>query len=391
MPDPKPTELAEQLSIETDVVQGMQRHDAATGAVMPPIHPATTYARDADNQLLNAAHCYTRDENPTYDLPESMLARLEHGADALLFSSGMAAGAAVFRALAPGDHVVLPSVMYFGLRDWVHAFADTWGLTVSDYTPGDNASLQAAIRANATRLVWLETPTNPMWDITDIAASAELAHAAGALLAVDSTVATPVHTQPLTLGADIVMHSATKALNGHSDVLAGALVTREVTPLWERIATERGLGGAIPGPFEAWLLQRGMRTLFVRVQRASASANTIAHHFNGHPALNAVLYPGLSDAQGHAIARRQMRDGFGALLSFRFVGGRSAALRVIGRLQRFARATSLGGVESLVEHRASAESGASPVPDDLLRFSIGIERVEDLIADLEQALDPEKD
>ncbi|MEM7763508.1 MAG: PLP-dependent aspartate aminotransferase family protein [Pseudomonadota bacterium] len=389
MPDQKYVEQADPLSIETDVVQGMQRHDTATGAVMPAIHPATTYARDADNQLLNAAHCYTRDENPTYDLPETMLARLERGAAAMLFSSGMAAGAAVFRALKPGDHVVLPSVMYFALRDWVHAFADTWGLAVSEYTPGDNASLQSAIRANATRLVWLETPSNPMWHITDIAAAAEFSHAAGALLAVDSTVATPVHTQPLTLGADIVMHSATKALNGHSDVLAGALVTREVTKFWGRIATERGLGGAIPGPFEAWLLQRGMRTLFVRVQRASANASAIAHHFDGHRALRAVLYPGLPHAQGHAIARRQMRDGFGALLSFRFSGGRAAALRVLGRLQRFSRATSLGGVESLVEHRASAESGTSPVPDDLLRFSIGIERVEDLIADLEHALDAE--
>lgn len=374
------------VSPETQVAQGLHYMDPATGSVMPPIYPASTYARDVNHELINPAHSYSRDQNPTYDLPQAMLARLEGGADALLFSSGMAAATAVFRALRPGDHVVVPTVMYWGLRNWLLDFADTWQIGVNQYDATDETALAAAIKPGKTRLVWVETPTNPLWEVTDIAAAAKLAHAAGALLGVDSTVATPVHTRPIELGADIVMHSATKSLNGHSDVVAGALIAARHDAFWERVCKERGESGAIPGPFEAWLLQRGMRTLFVRVQRASSNALNIAQHFEHHAAITAVLYPGLPGAEGHAVACKQMQNGFGAMLSIRINGGRAQAIKVAGRLNVFTRATSLGGVESLVEHRASIEGADSPVPDDLLRLSIGIENVDDLIADLEQAL-----
>lgn len=374
------------VRVETAIAQGLHYSDPHTGAVMPPIHPATTYARDAGHELINPAHGYSRDQNPTYLLAESMLARLEGGREALLFASGMAAATAVFRALKPGDHVVVPKVMYWGLRHWAADFCNTWGIALSEFDANDDDALAAAIRPGETRLVWVETPSNPLWEITDIAAAAELAHAAGASLAVDSTVATPVHTRPLTLGADIVMHSATKSLNGHSDVLAGALVVREPDALWARIAHERGEGGAVAGPFEAWLLQRGMRTLFVRVERASANALAIARHFDGHPAVSRVLYPGLPSAPRHAVACRQMQGGFGAMLSLRVAAGEQAALAACGRCRVFTRATSLGGVESLIEHRASIEGSGTPAPPDLLRLSVGIEAVDDLIEDLEQAL-----
>ncbi len=371
--------------LETRIASGLHFADPETGAVIPPIHTATTYARGVD-YALPAGIGYTRDENPTYRLPERMLAELERGEDAMLFASGMAAATAVFRALEPGDRIVVPEVMYWGLRHWIETFSATWGLTRVTYDPATPGTLARAV-AGGARLVWLETPSNPLWDVTDIAAAAEFARNAGAILAVDSTVATPVHTQPLTLGADIVMHAATKALNGHSEVLAGALVCRERNAFWERIAAERGEGGAVCGAFEAWLLQRGMRTLFLRQRRASASALAVAEALDAHPAVERVYYPGLPNDPGHAIARRQMRDGFGSMLSFTVRGGREAALAVAGRLALFARATSLGGVESLVEHRATIEGPDSPIPDNLLRLSVGIEAPRDLVADLVAALD----
>jgi cystathionine gamma-synthase len=251
----------------------------------------------------------------------------------------------------------------------------------------DLDALGSAIRPGRTRLLWVETPANPMWEITDLAAVCALAHAAGVRVAVDNTVATPVHTRPLELGADLVVHSATKYLNGHSDVLAGAVLTAHRDPLWERIRSWRRNAGAVLGPFEAWLLQRGMRTLFLRVGRASSSALAIAGHLQGHPALRAVLYPGLASHPGHQIAARQMRGGFGGMLSIRLVGGAEQAMAVLGAVRVFKRATSLGGVESLIEHRRSQEGPSSPVPDDLLRLSIGIEAPEDLLADLDAALD----
>jgi cystathionine gamma-synthase len=251
----------------------------------------------------------------------------------------------------------------------------------------DPDAVVAAIRPGRTRLLWTETPANPMWEITDLASVCELAHAAGVRVAVDNTVATPVLTRPFEHGADLVVHSATKYLNGHGDVLAGAVLTARPDPFWERIRSWRRNAGAMPGPFEAWLLQRGMRTLFLRVQRASQTALAIATHFHGHPALTGVLYPGLPDHPGHQIAARQMTGGFGGMLSIRVTGGAAHAHAVLREVQVFKRATSLGGVESLIEHRRSSEGPSSPVPDDLLRLSVGIEAPVDLITDLETALD----
>jgi cystathionine gamma-synthase len=298
----------------------------------------------------------------------------------------MAATTAVFQSLLPGDHVLVARVLYWGVRKWLAEFALAWGLDVEFTDTTDLAAVAAAIRPGRTRLLWLETPANPMWEITDLAAVCELAHAAGVRVAVDNTVATPVHTRPFEHGADLVVHSASKYLNGHGDVLAGAVLTLRKDPFWERIRSWRRNAGAMPGPFEAWLLQRGMRTLFLRVRRSSQTALTLATYFHQHPALAAVLYPGLPDHPGHAIAARQMDGGFGGMLSIRLAGGPAAARAVLGEVRVFKRATSLGGVESLIEHRRASEGPSSPVPDDLLRISVGIESPADLIADLAAAL-----
>jgi cystathionine gamma-synthase len=372
-------------SIDTLLAHGAVAHDPATGAVAPAIHPATTYARD-EGYRLPSPRMYARDDNPTGEPAEALLAALEGGAAAMLFSSGMAAAAAVFQTLAPEDHVVAPRVMYWALRGWLVEFCGRWGVDLDLVDTHDVDALRAAVRPGRTRLVWLETPANPTWDVTDIAAAAEIARAAGARLAVDSTAATPVHTQPLALGAHLVMHSATKYLNGHSDVIAGALVTGDIDDRWLQIRLQRRTGGAILGPFEAWLVHRGMRTLAVRVRRQSASALHVARALEGHPGLAAVRYPGLASHPQHAVAARQMVDGFGGMLSLQVAGGAEAALRVASRVRLFARATSLGGVESLIEHRASVEPPDSPVPKDLLRVSIGLEDPDELVADLRAAL-----
>ena len=265
-------------------------------------------------------------------------------------------------------------------------FCDNWGLRLDLYDTADPDALGKTVDKGKTKLVWIETPCNPTWDVIDIAAAAEIAHGAGACLAVDSTIPTPVLTQPIKHGADIVMHSATKYLNGHCDVVAGALVTAKEDEFWKRICEVRTQTGAIIGSFEAWLLQRGMRTLFLRVRKACESALAIAEHFEGNANLEAVMYPGLPSHPGHEIARSQMDGGFGGMLSLRIKGGEDSALTVVKRCRVFTRATSLGGVESLIEHRYSIEGKRSPIPKDLVRLSIGIESVEDLIADLEQAL-----
>lgn len=372
--------------LETRIAQGLHYIDPLTGGVVPNVQPSTTFARDDDYQLIAREHSYARDDNPTFLGAEAMLRELEGGKDALLFSSGMAAAMAVVQTLKPGDHIVAPKVMYWGLRNWLCEFCAQWGLGIDLFDANDPNGLEKAVRPGTTRLVWIESPCNPTWDIIDIAGSARIAHDAGAKLVVDSTVSTPVLTTPLQLGADIVMHSATKYLNGHGDVVAGALITAESDANWDAIRRVRADGGAILGSFEAWLLQRGMRTLFLRVRAASISALAIARHFAGHPKLVAVLYPGLESHPGHAIACQQMSGGYGGMLSLRVRGGATAALQVARRCQVFIRATSLGGVESLIEHRYSIEGANSPIPPDLLRLSIGIEATEDLIKDLEQAL-----
>lgn len=306
----------------------------------------------------------------------------------MLLASGSAAATAVFQSLLPGDHVLVSRVLYWGVRQWLAHFGVAWGLDVEFVDTTDLAALAVAIRPGRSRLLWLETPANPLWDITDLAEAAKIAHAADMRVVADNTVATPVLTRPLALGADLVVHSATKYLNGHSDVLAGAIVTARRDPFWERIRSWRRNAGCVLGPFEAWLLQRGMRTLFLRVHRSSDVAMTIATRLEGHPALSHVLYPGLPSHNGHEIAAKQMQGGFGGMLSIRVHGGEREAMAVTANLSVFKRATSLGGVESLVEHRRSTEGASSPVPDDLLRLSIGLEAPEDLIADLEAALEP---
>ena len=369
----------------TRTVQALGQVDDATRAIVPPLHPATTFLRDPDNQY-RTGFSYARDTNPTYLPAERLLADLEGGAQALLFGSGMAAAAAVFQSLPPGSHVIAPKVMYWGLRQWLLEIGEPAGLDVEFIPNSDLEVLARTLRKGKTRLLWLETPANPTWEVTDIRAAAELAHVAGAKVCVDNTVATPVLTQPLALGADLVMHAATKYLNGHSDVVAGALVTKDDDELWQRVKRLRVLNGAILGTFEAWLLLRGMRTLFVRVEQACRNAQRIAEHFASHPQVLSVLYPSLSAHPGHAVSARQMQGGFGGMLSLRLKGGEAAAVRAAADTKLWKRATSLGGVESLIEHRASVEGPSSPVPGDLLRLSVGVEAVEDLIADLESAL-----
>lgn len=360
--------------------------DEATRAIVPPVHVSTTYLRDADGGY-SSGRVYGRPDNPSFDAPEATLNALEGGAGCLTFASGMAAASAVFQTLDPGDHVVAPQVMYWALRHWLAGPLQAAGITVSFVDAGDEAALSTAIRPGVTRLVWIETPANPTWVITDIARAAELAHQAGARLAVDNTVPTPLLTRPIEHGADLVMHSATKYLNGHSDVVAGALVTAQADAHWARIAAHRTLSGAILGPFEAWLLLRGMRTLALRVDRACQSAMSLAERLKGHPGIRAVLYPGLADHPGHDVAARQMTGGFGGMLSIRLTGDAKAAHAVAAATRLWKPATSLGGVESLIEHRASIEGEGSPAPDDLLRLSVGIEDADDLAADLIQAIE----
>ena len=372
---------------ETLNAQALRQIDAGTGGLTPAIFPSTTYLRDQDDYaLLDPGHSYGRDENPGFVVAEQVLARLEGGAEARLFSSGMSAAMAIIQSLKPGDRVVAPRIMYWGLRNWLITFCSHWGLELDLFDTTDPNALARSVKQGKTRLIWVESPSNPTWDVIDISAAADVAHEAEATLVVDSTVATPVLTQPIRHGADLVMHSATKYLNGHCDVVAGAVVTASQDDLWQRICHVRLHGGAIVGSFEAWLLQRGMRTLYLRVRKASESALAIARHFEGHPALKAVLYPGLPSHPGHEVARRQMEGGFGGMLSLRVNGDTGKALDVVKRCGVFTRATSLGGVESLIEHRYSIEGEGSPIPEDLVRLSVGIEAVEDLIADLEQAL-----
>lgn len=372
-------------SRRTLAAQALGGTDAATRAVVSPIHVATTFIRDPDNQY-RSGNIYGRPDNDTVREAEAIVAMLEGSEAALVLGSGMSAATCVFLALAPGDHVVAPKVMYWGLRNWLLTDATQWGLEVELVDTDDLAAVRTAIRPGATRLVWLETPANPLWTVTDIAAVCEIAHAAGARVAVDSTCATPVLTRPIALGADIVMHAATKYLNGHSDVVAGALAVRRADEFWDRVKRVRTMLGTILGPLEAYLLIRGMRTLHLRVAQACSSAMDLATRLQKHAAVAEVLYPGLSSHPGHAIAARQMHDGFGGMLSIRVRGGEQAAIAAAASVRLWKRATSLGGVESLVEHRASIEGAGSPCPPDLLRLSTGIEDVDDLFGDLDRAL-----
>lgn len=360
--------------------------DQASGGVVPPIQSSTTYLRDRDYKLVNPQNMYGRDHSDIVRTAESVLARLEHAEEALIFPTGMAAIAALFRTLRDGASVLLQAGIYWGTTKWVRDFSARRGISVVEIDASDSTALANACAAQKFDLVFIETPSNPWLKTVDIAAAAQAAHASGALLAVDSTAATPILSQPLDLGADIVMHSATKAINGHSDVLAGVLAARDTAmKTWIDIKADRQTAGAIIGPFEAWLLLRGMRTLALRVERMSENAMAVARHLEAHPKVESVLYPGLESHEGHAVALRQMKGGYGSLLSFLVKGGKAEALAVTGRLDLFHRATSLGGVESLVEHRFTIEPHTG-IPENLIRASVGIERVDDLIADLDRAL-----
>jgi cystathionine gamma-synthase len=380
MPADKPA-----LHPQTLAAQGMGRVAAPYRDIVPPIYVSTTYERGADG-AFPGGRTYSRADNPTYDQAEALIAALEGAAAACLFASGEAAAAAVFQSLAPGNAVLAPRNMYWALRKWLLEFAKPWGLAVEFYENASVDDLAAKARSLRPRLIWVETPANPTWDITDIAAASAIASEVGGFVAVDSTVATPLLTRPLALGAQIVMHSATKYLNGHSDVIAGALATANDDAQWQRIRYVRGAGGAVLGPLEAWLLLRGMRTLHLRLAAACANAHAIALRLHVHPKLSHVLYPGLVTHPNHAVAAKQMQGGFGAMLSLRLRDGEEAAKRFTARLRVFKRATSLGSVESLAEHRASVEGPGTLCPPDLVRLSIGVEHCDDLIRDIEQAL-----
>jgi len=360
------------------------QENEATGGVVGAIETATTFVRDAAYRLPASGDIYRRDDNATVREAETVIAALEGGSEAVLFPSGIAALAAVMR-LHDGGHVLIQRGAYYGTETLA-------GELVTDkdrlhfFDPGDLEGLAKAAQCGP-KLVFMETPSNPLLAVTSIAGAAEIVHRAGGVLVVDSTTATPVHTRPLSLGADIVMHSATKALNGHSDVLAGVLVAGATPgPVFEAAKASRARLGAMPSPFDAFLLTRGMRTLFVRVPAMSRAALHIAHMLDAHDKVEKVHYPGLSSHPGHAIAAAEMTGGFGGLLSFEVKGGTEAALAVAGRLTLIKRATSLGGVESMIEHRASVEPEHRGVPAGLLRLSVGIEAVEDLVSDLTAAL-----
>jgi cystathionine gamma-synthase len=373
----------------TRAIHAGQDPDPATGAVIVPVHLTTTYKQDGVGGL-RGGYEYSRSGNPTRTALQEALAALEQGRHGLAFASGLAAEDTLLRTVCePGSHVVLGGDAYGGTFRLISKVASRWGVEHTPADLNDVDALRAAIRPT-TRVVWCETPTNPLLNVADIALLAEVAHAAGALLVVDNTFASPYLQQPLTLGADVVVHSTTKYLGGHSDVVGGALVVGDDADLAERLAFSHNAMGAVAGPFDSWLVLRGIKTLGVRMDRHQANAARVAEFLLGSGAVTSVLYPGLPDHPGHDIAAKQM-SGFGGMLSFRLAGGEDAALRVCERARVFTLAESLGGVESLIEHparmtHASAAGSPLEVPGDLVRLSVGIEDVEDLLADLEQAL-----
>ena len=371
------------MRFETIAVHAGAEPDAATGAVAPPIHLSTTFEHGPASEDLHGYH-YIRDANPTQTRLETALAALEGGEAALVWASGMAATGAYLQSLPAGAHVVFPDDMYYANRIIARDLFPRWGLTSTAVDATDLAAVRRALTP-ATRLVWAESPSNPLMKVVDIAGLAEVAHGAGAELLVDGTFATPALQQPLALGADAVLHSTTKYLGGHSDVQGGALVFRRGGDGFRRLTELRTVLGAVASPFNSWLVLRGLRTLAVRVERQSSNALALAEAIQGHRRLAAVHYPGLSSDPGHAIAKRQMR-GFGGMLSIRVEGGRAGALAVASRVKLFLNATSLGGIESLIEHRASSEGPGSTTSEDLLRISVGLEHPQDLIDDLLQAL-----
>ena len=357
--------------------------DPATGAVAPPIHLATTFARDAELALIGDVQ-YAREGGPTHALLEAALARLDGGEAALAFASGMAAGVAILQGLESGDRIVLPDDAYYGFRVAARDFLEKWGITTEIVDMGDLSHLARALEKPA-RVVWLETPSNPLLKVVDLAGAIALAKQAGAITVVDNTFATPALQRPLALGADVTLQASTKYLGGHSDVMGGALVFARRDALATRVEHARHILGGVASPFASWLVLRGLRTLALRMERHAHNALIVARALAEHPKVAAVHYPGLPSHPGHEIAARQM-SAFGGMLSFRVRGGRDAAIAAVSRAKLFIRATSLGCVESLIEHRATSEGPGSTAPPELIRLSIGIEHPDDLIADLTQAL-----
>jgi cystathionine gamma-synthase len=372
------------MRIETLAVHAGAQVDPATGAVAPAIYPSTTFERDADGSFPHG-HIYTRSSAPNRSALEASLTALEGGAAAVAFASASAATSAVFQSLAPGDHVVAPTDAYFGTGKLLRDVFAGWGLESSFVDMTDLRAVETAVRAN-TKLLWAESPSNPLWKISDLARLGAIAHAAGARFVVDNTTATPILQSPFKHGADLILHATTKYLGGHTDVLGGALVVRERGPWLERLRLLQTSGGAVPSPFDCWLVLRGIRTLPYRVRAQSANAFVVATFLAAHPRVDAVHYPGLASHPGQDVARRQMAM-FGGMLSLQIKGGVDAAMAVAAKVRLFTRATSFGGTESLLEHRASVEGPGTTTPPNLLRVSIGLEHPDDLIEDLAQALD----
>lgn len=371
------------MRFETLCVHSGTGPDPVTGAITPPIHLSTTFERDTDGEFRRG-FIYARDLNPTRQALEQAMSVVEGGAGALAFSTGQAATAAVFQALRPGDHVVLPDSVYYGTPKLVNEMFVPWGLRATSVAMHDLSAVRAAVQ-HETRLIWVETPSNPLLTITDIEGVVAIAREVGAMVVVDNTWATPVGQRPLELGADIAMHASTKYLGGHSDVMGGVLVAREETEFFARVRTVQRTAGGISSPFDSWLVHRGIKTLPWRVRAQTANATSVTNFLASHPSVETVHYPGLASHPGHDVAARQMRL-FGGMASFQVRGGRAEALAVAAKCQVFTRATSLGGVESLIEHRASVEGPSTRAPESLLRLSIGLENADDLIEDLGRAL-----
>lgn len=379
----------DQAGFETRAIHAGQEPDPQTGAVVPPVYQVSTYAQDGVGGL-RGGYEYSRSGNPTRTALEECLASLEGGARGLAFASGLAAEDTLLRTVtAPGAHAIIGNDAYGGTYRLFAKVAEPWGV---EHTPVDLTDLdavRAAVRPGSTRIIWAETPTNPLLTVVDIAALAQIAHDAGALLVVDNTFASPYLQQPLALGADVVVHSTTKYLGGHSDVIGGGLVVSDAE-LGDRLAYHQNAMGSVPGPWDSWLVLRGIKTLGVRMDRHCANAKAIVDLLVAHPAVTEVFYPGLPGHRGHDVAARQMSD-FGGMVSFRVAGGEQEAVDICGRTRVFTLGESLGGVESLIEHpgrmtHASAAGSALEVPADLVRLSVGIESIDDLVADLKQAL-----
>jgi cystathionine gamma-synthase len=372
------------MKIETLAVHsGYGPAEDENQSLIEPITLGTTFERAADGEFKRAGRSYTRDGNPNRDAWEGTLAALEGGEAGAAFASGSAATMAVFQALAPGDHVIA-TIGYYGTTKILRTIMSQWGLTSTLLDTSDLAAVRAAVTPK-TRVIWIETPSNPRLKVTDIAAVAEMARKAGARLVCDNTVGTPVLQRPLELGADLVTHSTTKYLGGHSDVLGGAIVTRKDDELFAKIRHLQRIAGAVQSPWDSWLLHRGAKTLPLRVRRQAANAQALAEYLSKHPKVERVLYPGLTSDPGNGVAAKQM-SAFGGLMSVLVKGGQPECFAMAARLKLIRRATSLGGIETTIEHRASIEPPELGTPINLMRLSVGIEHVDDLIDDFKQAL-----